>query len=353
MKWRMPDKRKMKAEPSRPKAIIFNCHVKTSDFRRFASCVIEAVRVPSSLALTRWQGPDRASGTSQDIDAAISSLPDTVEAAGDGPVYLEFDTKGSMIGSIKFRPRTEDGPFSSANLRWVPEQRDTVQAMVAFQHRCLSLCMELLREFVVYSAELRPEAAKALCVPEVPLVSGNSHIAVTNLAEAAELYDNPDAFWNAGWEIAEEQNEQRLLARDMDVLGGPEYLERIIDHQWAMARAAKPGETIYDTPDVHPEEAKTFNRGEPRLQSVGYSENEQLLEYSCVLEKGEHVQGWEVYALLAIIQQGRSAEGWPVKTVRIVFLEQWMAEEEKRPLLDIGCHVWHYDGDGELKEIVE
>ena len=41
-----------------------------------------------------------------------------------------------------------------------------------------------------------------------------------------------------------------------------------------------------------------------------------------------------------------------MKTIRIVFLEEWMAEQEKRPLLDIGCHVWFYD-DGELNEILE
>ncbi len=69
----------------------------------------------------------------------------------------------------------------------------------------------------------------------------------------------------------------------------------------------------------------------------------KLLEFSCALNKGEHIQGWEIFALLGIIKQGKSAEGWAVKSVRIEFLERRMAEQEKRPLLDIGCHVWFHD----------
>jgi hypothetical protein len=74
---------------------------------------------------------------------------------------------------------------------------------------------------------------------------------------------------------------------------------------------------------------------------------EGLLEYSCPLEAAEHIRGWEIYALLNVVKSGRLSGGPPVKTVRIVFLDGWAAKQE-RPLLDIGCRVYHYDAQGEL-----
>jgi hypothetical protein len=36
-----------------------------------------------------------------------------------------------------------------------------------------------------------------------------------------------------------------------------------------------------------------------------------------------------------------------------VFIEEWMAQSEKRPLLDIGCKLFYYAPDGVLQEIVD
>ena len=37
------------------------------------------------------------------------------------------------------------------------------------------------------------------------------------------------------------------------------------------------------------------------------------------------------------------SRGRPVDTVRIVFLEEWMARRERRPLLDVGARVFFMD----------
>ena len=121
-----------------------------------------------------------------------------------------------------------------------------------------------------------------------------------------------------------------------------------------MARAAKAGETGYDDPEILPEEEAIFRSGPARLEFVGYSADEKQIEYSCVIGEGQHIQGWEVYALRQIVTTGQTPDGKaPVETVRVVFLEEWMAQSEKRPLLDVGCKPFYYAADGALHEITD
>lgn len=39
--------------------------------------------------------------------------------------------------------------------------------------------------------------------------------------------------------------------------------------------------------------------------------------------------------------------------VRVVFMKEWMAQSEKRPLLDIGCRLFYYDAAGELRDLAD
>lgn len=195
--------------------------------------------------------------------------------------------------------------------------------------------------FTVYAADLTPEDGGAVCFPEVPLVTSNSHIVVTNVEAVEEHYDDPAAFWGAGWQRAAEDDGQILLTRALDLAAGPKYLEAILDHQWAMARAARPGEATYEAPVYRADERALFGAGAPRLRFVGYDEDARLAEYSCALAEGEHIRGWEVYALRAIVEARALPSGHPVDTVRVVFLDEPTARAEKRPLLDIGCRVFH------------
>ncbi|MGN6105663.1 MAG: hypothetical protein ACTHU0_11205, partial [Kofleriaceae bacterium] len=72
----------------------------------------------------------------------------------------------------------------------------------------------------------------------------------------------------------------------------------------------------------------------------------------CVLAEGDHLRGFEIYYLRSLVQNQRMQDGTPVTSVRVVFLEPWMAESEKRPLLDNGIHVFYEDVEsGELVEV--
>lgn len=119
---------------------------------------------------------------------------------------------------------------------------------------------------------------------------------------------------------------QVLLAREMGLLAGPEYLEQIIDHQWTMARAAKAGETGYDELELLPQDEDVFRAGPARLTFTGYAKKEKRIDYSCYLAEGQHIAGWEIVALRDILNSQRTPD-WkvPVKVARIVFAQKWMA----------------------------
>lgn len=335
----------------RPDSLAFNCHIGTANFGATVRLFLELMRQQALPPIVGWQSADVEDGSPADLAGAVSNLPDSMAGAGDRPVFLGFDCSGSVLGNLKLSTAANGEPFCSANLQWITTDRDGIAELVAFQNSCLALCRGLFSKADVHFADLRPEGGGARCIPEVPLVDGNSHVALASRANVADAYDDPEVFWAAGWKVVESRGDRHLLARDMDVVGGPDYLARIMDHQWAMARAARAHRTRYDRPLVAPEDERLFKAGEARLQSVGYSKAEGLLEYSCALEAGEHIRGWEIYALLNVIKRGQLSDGPPVKTVRIVFLDAWAAKQEKRPLLDIGCRVYHYDAQGELVEL--
>lgn len=156
------------------------------------------------------------------------------------------------------------------------------------------------------------------------------------LTTATPAYDDDDAFL-AAWDVVEywgEHGDKLLLARCLE---NPIDRVAILDHtiadQWAMARAAKPRVTFYSDPVVHPDEQALYEEARSRLELVGTREG--VTEYSCVLtDVDDHLAGHEIYALRGSVQRG---------VVRVVFKEQWMAEQEKRPLLDVGVRVFWGD----------
>lgn len=156
------------------------------------------------------------------------------------------------------------------------------------------------------------------------------------LTTATPAYDDDDAFL-AAWDVVEywgEHGDKLLLARCLE---NPIDRVAILDHtiadQWAMARAAKPRVTFYSDPVVHPDEQALYEEARSRLELVGIREG--VTEYSCVLtDVDDHLAGHEIYALRGSVQRG---------VVRVVFKEQWMAEQEKRPLLDVGVRVFWGD----------
>lgn len=91
-----------------------------------------------------------------------------------------------------------------------------------------------------------------------------------------------------------------------------------------------------------PDELELFEAGDKRLYPVGV-DAAGIFELSCLLERGAHVRGWEIFQLWEIRERRQLPDGHPVSGIRVVFLEQWMAESKKRPLLDIGAQVFYED----------
>jgi hypothetical protein len=209
-----------------------------------------------------------------------------------------------------------------------------------------------LKQGVVTSVVVDRKGDETLTTPDVPLAGNDRPLVVTTRAEIAENYERPEDFLAAGWTI-EEFGEQLLLTRCQDVFARGAVLAEIQDHQLAMARAAKPHRTKYYYPKVAEDEKPVFEVLPRRIEPVGINQA-GLVEWSCILEPGEHLRGHELLFLREITSRKVLRDGTPLTAVRVVFLEAWMAESEKRPLIDIGVRVYFEDSNtGELVEITD
>ncbi|MDC3378703.1 hypothetical protein OAX78_00285 [Planctomycetota bacterium] len=178
------------------------------------------------------------------------------------------------------------------------------------------------------------------CCPHPPLVPPADHLIVTTHAAIAENYDLSQAFWGAGWEAADEEHGQVLLVRALTATTNGEYLAETWPHLWRLARGAKPRRTRYGLSFIGPDEQQVFDSGDALLMELGYDPAGQSMDYmAAAFGDDEHVRGWEVFMLREIVEAGALPSGEPVKTVRVSFLEQELAEREKRPLQDVGVEV--------------
>lgn len=224
------------------------------------------------------------------------------------------------------------------------EPTDCVRAMT-------HLARGLLERGVVAAASANRQDSGS-CVPLVPIAGTRRPLVITDDRAVAEVYDRPDEFWSAGWTV-ERFGERALLTRCQRVISRADILRETLDHQWQMARAAKPGLVAYGYPRILDEEKPIFEAGEPRLQPVGQTPA-GLAEYACTLERGDHLRGFEIFYLWELIERKQFRDGKPLTGVRVVFLEEWMAVSEKRALLDIGAQVFYEDrATGEAVEYVE
>ena len=335
----------------KPTGIVLDCHTETGNFRAYAKAVLRSIERQGLPPVQRWQSYDVDLGDPKDRESALSAFPESASGFKGTNIVIGFMLSESLRGSIMFDPEEEGGPTCSTHLSRKASKNDSEADLARFETQCIGLCEDLLAEVGLYSADLHADGVGGDCLPRVPMVSARTRIAVTNHEQVERNYDDPDAFWSADWTKAAEHHGQQLLVRGGKAGFGPPFLKSIIDDHWSMARAARPTRTRYAKPSIIPEEKEVFCDGEKRLHFVGYAPDEKLIEYSCALNPGEHIHGWEIYGLLDILTEKKTRDGSPVNMVRIVFLEEWMAKQEKRPLLDIGCRVFHYDDDGELREL--
>lgn len=334
----------------RPEGIALETNTKSGSLREFAGTLFQLFDRLDFSQLTQWVRSKRSEGSKADLDSALAALPDSPDKAPDGAV-LGFALSDGSFGRIGFHPRHETGPMCRLVLQRPMTDDDSMTDLAQFNAKCLRLCEDLLARVGLHWAELQADG-EGECLPEVPMARPATRIAVASRAQVAQSYDDPEAFWGSGWKVLAEHDSQHLLLRGTEAAFGPDFLELIRDDHWAMARAAKPHQCVYGEPHVVPEEEAIFRAGEPRLRFIGYTAQKKLIEYSCALGAGDHIQGWEIYDLLGIATAKKTDDGAPVDMIRIVFLDEWAARQEKRPLLDIGCSVFHYDADGALRELV-
>lgn len=198
------------------------------------------------------------------------------------------------------------------------------------------------------------QGAGALCGPLVPIAGLRTHLVSATEDEVRDAYDAPDRFWKSGWTTDTRGAGGVLLTRAMDARDSAEFLRAILPQQWELARAAKPGRTVYGGARVEAGEAEVFRAGAAVLDLVGYDAAAAEAEYSHALRGGKaRVPGWQIFEILDLIHAAALDDGRPVRGVRVVFLHADAAHAEKRPLLDIGARVLAYDEAGMLVEIKE
>jgi len=206
-------------------------------------------------------------------------------------------------------------------------------------------------------------------VPQPPLAR-DYHLVTTTDVEVAENYDDPSEF-SRRHEV-ERVGETLVCTRALDAVDEYAWLGETFELTMALARAAKPGKTVYWKPkwlddfdtwwsfgDFY------YEKGGPRALTLGgYDAETRTLEFTgyCIGNvirnkpdlPATHVHIREIHELRALVKARMDDEGRPVEKVRIVFPAEDMARRERRPLKDAGAEVFYQDaGTGRLVEIAD
>jgi len=172
---------------------------------------------------------------------------------------------------------------------------------------------------------------------------------IAGRAEIERDYVDPGVYWRA-WEQATELGAGRvLLTRALTVVDEVEYKRRTHPAAWAMARAARSGLTHYEhhqADELSEGERALFESGESTLTQVGYHPQEQWIEFTAMVPGGAHIAPREIFQLDDLMAAQQLPDGRPLQTVRVTFPDRAMAEQEARPLLDIGVTVQFFSEAG-------
>jgi hypothetical protein len=290
-------------------AITFRSHVLTdrlADLTRFA---LKEWRRAGILDVTTAFVGDMSFDRPGDLAGVTRMLAE--DCASANPDNRTFDVllADHLGGSTSLYCHPDQTDYCEIELTLVRSSDLNLAKAQKFQMLCASFAVALAQHYRVHSARLLPVGPGLACLPHPPLAESPTHLIVVTESAVAEHYDDPSAFWNSGWTLVGDCNAQRVLTRNLDRVSGPDYLKRISDHQWAMARAAKAGETSYESFALEPYEEEVFRSGPARLEFTGYADEERRLDYAGFLAEGQHVQGWEIFALREILQSGQSPNG--------------------------------------------
>jgi len=163
------------------------------------------------------------------------------------------------------------------------------------------------------------------------------------------------------WDRVEKVGDVRVCIRGLDCLTEHDWLGKTFESTMELARIAKPKLTYYDPPHVHKAFTAWWEYGDlisekkagyPALTLTGYDPRTKTLEFAGYVTNTPLIRGGpdprnvlirEIHEVRWIVGSKQDRAGNPVDCVRIVFLEEWMARRERRPLLDVGARVFFMD----------
>ena len=277
-----------------------------------------------------------------------------------------------ILRAIQNEPETHSVQFDADGTHTSFFDRDEVLTVCIdrrhgdrFSKRWLRRMVELAREATKLPgyrsvAVSRHQSTMSSFVPEPPIAAAN-HVVVTTDAEVAAAYDDPALFWKM-WKV-EPLGDRKLCTRALDDIEEDKWLARTFESTMALVRGAKPKRTVYNKPYWEPEFAAWWEFGDlddekagnPALAPIGYDETDRCYDLTgfitkTPLQRGgpepRHVLIREIYEVRRLARGKKDPKGRPIEAVRIMFPEEWMAYQERRPLLDAGARVFYGTGDG-------
>jgi hypothetical protein len=246
--------------------------------------------------------------------------------------HLSLSSHGA--GSLLQGSRSQDSPLSEDEVR-------------ASQARQSKLVEALLEAGMLVSGHVERLEEGLDAVPSVPLARRLVSVAVT-AEQVEQAYREPQAFW-AAWGARTKAGELHLLSRHLDVASTADWFRAIFEDQWAMARAARPGDTFFGGKVVPDGCEELLMRGKGRLSQVGYRDG--VVQLAGFVPEGEHVPPWEILTWSEVLSRGSLDDGSPVSELVIVFRNEAMARREATPLLDMGAKVAFMGRDGLFHDV--
>jgi hypothetical protein len=323
-----------------PDAFVLRAALRGADLPTVAAHVLDALARASYPSVERWAIPAAAKakrGALTDrlsTDAALQSADTARVWCGDG----------RLVDLYRDRDRADLWHVVIDHAVSPPREASASRLLAA----AIEASTRLLANGPIERLELYRQGGGVDCLPSVPVAGSRTYAVLATDGAIEAAYEDPAVFQRAGWSRTERFGERTLFIRAEDAADSLQFLRAVQPHQWAMARAAKPGLTRYFMPSPRAEETGVYRAGGPFLEAVGHVAGENLVELSCVLPEGEHLPGWEILNVFALLQRGALPDGRQVDAVRVVFFDQASAEREKRPLLDVGASVCWQGDTGDL-----
>jgi hypothetical protein len=197
-----------------------------------------------------------------------------------------------------------------------------------------------------------------------PPIAWSHHLVTTTEDRVAASYEDPALFWRI-WGSVETFGDVRLCTRALYAIDDGTWLGRTFEGTMSLARAARPRLTTYHAVwDPGPDYDAWWADGDrdddkagPRALEYGnYHVPTGTVTFAAAISRKEplgsdelprNVGIREIHEVRDLVQRQVDGEGRPVLHVRVIFLEEWMAREQRRPLLDVGAEVYYSTTDDE------